>query len=113
MNQSDTATQVTPLGTYLGVAAALLVLTVITVLVSFVHLGAFNLVVAMLIASLKGSLVVLFFMHLLHENRLYMLVFVASLVFLAVLIIFVLFDTMNRGDMDPFSQVLGSIPHLV
>ena len=109
MSESHTGGHITPLRTYLGVGAALLVLTVVTVAISYVHLGPFNLVVAMLVASLKGSLVVLFFMHLLHENKLYMVVFIASLVFLSILIIFVMFDTMTRGDMEPFSQLLQSL----
>jgi len=113
MSETHTGGHITPLRTYLGVGAALLFLTVVTVAISFVHLGPFNLVVAMLVASLKGTLVVLFFMHLLHENRLYMLVFVASLVFLSILIIFVLFDTMTRGDMEPFSQLLQGFKNLV
>ena len=56
--------------TYLFIWLSLLVLTVLTWLVSYVNLGLMNVVVAMLIASLKASLVALFFMHLRHENRL-------------------------------------------
>lgn len=56
--------------TYIFIWFSLLVLTVLTWLVSYVNLGLMNVVVAMLIASLKASLVALFFMHLRHENRL-------------------------------------------
>ena len=45
-------------------------LTVVTVLVSYVNLGLMNVVVALLIASVKASLVALFFMHLKSEDRL-------------------------------------------
>lgn len=55
---------------YIIVWLALLVLTVVTWLVSYLNLGMMNVAVAMLIASLKASLVALFFMHLRHENRL-------------------------------------------
>jgi cytochrome c oxidase subunit 4 len=56
--------------TYIFIWLSLLVLTVLTWLVSYVNLGLMNVAVAMLIASLKASLVALFFMHLRHENRL-------------------------------------------
>ena len=89
---------VLPIKVYLRVAAALLVLTIITVTVSQFHFGEFNLLIAMVIAAVKASLVALFFMHLKYDNRIYAVVFVGSLVFLAVFIVFTMFDTMRRGD---------------
>lgn len=89
------------LTSYLGVAAALLVLTVITVLVAQVHLGDWNIVVALLIASLKASLVAFIFMHLYYDNKLYFLVFVVSVAFLALLIGLSMADTERRGDLYP------------
>ena len=87
-----------PIKLYLAVGFALLFLTFITVAVSFFHFGGFNLVVAMLIATIKGSLVALFFMHLKYDNKLYLSIFVISLLFLGVFIVFTMFDTLNRGD---------------
>ncbi len=87
-----------PLKVYLAVGVSLFVLTVVTVAVSFVDFGGFNLVVAMLIASFKGSLVALYFMHLKYDNKLYLSIFLISLIFLAVFIIFTMFDTLNRGQ---------------
>jgi cytochrome c oxidase subunit 4 len=52
----------------------------------------------MLIASFKGSLVALYFMHLKYDNKLYLSIFLISLLFLAVFIVFTMFDTLNRGD---------------
>ncbi|RJP82574.1 MAG: hypothetical protein C4524_00590 [Candidatus Zixiibacteriota bacterium] len=89
---------VLPLKVYLRVGAALLVLTLVTVAVSFVHLGPYNLVVAMLIASLKATLVALFFMHLLYDSKLYFLVFASALGTIALFIVLTLFDTLRRGD---------------
>ncbi|MGD9899702.1 MAG: cytochrome C oxidase subunit IV family protein [Calditrichaceae bacterium] len=97
-NKIEHKIHIIPLRIYLGVAAALLVLTGITVGVSFLHFGAFNLVIAMLIAAVKGTLVILFFMHLLYDNKFYLAIFSFSLVFLAVFIILTMFDTMNRGE---------------
>jgi cytochrome c oxidase subunit 4 len=87
-----------PLRTYLSVGAALLLLTAITVSISFIHLGPFNLVVALTIATIKAVLVALFFMHLLYDNKLYMLIFTFALLILGTFIILTLFDTMRRGD---------------
>ena len=98
MNDKKHAHHVVPLQVYLAVGVALLFLTVITVLVSFVHLGPFNLVVAIGIATFKAALVALFFMHLFWDNKLYMTVFLASLMFLGIFIIFTMFDTEKRAD---------------
>ena len=90
-----------PLRTYLAVGGALLVLTAVTVWVSFFHFGAFNLVVAMLVATIKGSLVALYFMHLKYDNKFYLTIFILSLVFLAIFIGITMFDTMRRGEVAP------------
>ena len=87
-----------PLRTYLNVAMALLGLTVITVWVAQYDLGPVNLVVAMVIAVTKGTLVAMFFMHLKYTNKLYATVFIGALLMLAVFIVFTMFDTMSRGD---------------
>ncbi len=56
--------------TYLTVFVALLFLTVVTVAVSYLHLPvALAVLVALIVAGVKGSLVGLFFMHLAHEKK--------------------------------------------
>jgi len=80
----------------LAVFAALLLLTVITVLVSYVDLGLGNVAVAMLIASVKASLVALFFMHLKSEDRLVWGFALVPIAFLALIIFGTLVDTMLR-----------------
>jgi cytochrome c oxidase subunit 4 len=87
-----------PLKLYLGIGIALIILTVITYTVAQIDLGPYNLVVAMLIAMTKALLVALFFMHLLYDNKLYMIIFSIGLIFIAIFIIFTMFDTMRRGD---------------
>ena len=59
---------VLPFAMYVKVLGALLVLTIITVLAAYQDFGNMNLVVAMIIASVKASLVALFFMHLKYEH---------------------------------------------
>ena len=82
--------------TVLAVFAALLLLTVVTVLVSYVDLGLWNAVVALLIASVKASLVALFFMHLKGESRLVWGFALFPIVFLVLILLGTLSDTMLR-----------------
>ena len=75
---------------------ALLVMTGVTVGVSRIELGALNIWVAILIASVKSSLVLLFFMHLKHEGRFIRTTFVVTIFTLAVLIAFLFWDVSFR-----------------
>ncbi len=81
---------------YLAVFAGLLALTAVTVLVSYVDLGLLNVVVALLIASVKAGLVALFFMHLKGESRLVWGFALVPLLFLALIILGTLVDTQLR-----------------
>jgi cytochrome c oxidase subunit 4 len=56
--------------TYYMIFGALMVFTVLTVAVSYLHLPLMLAVlVALVVATIKGSLVAMFFMHLLHERK--------------------------------------------
>lgn len=94
--------------TYAIVLAALLVLTAVTVAVSGIHFGspAVNVIVALGIASLKASLVALYFMHLLHDKPLNALIFVSGLVFLAIFLILTLIDVDFRLPVETPATVL-------
>jgi len=84
--------------TYVNTFLALLVLTVVTVGLSLVHMGrAGNIGVGLLVAIVKATAVVLFFMHLKHEPRwwLWMVLFPAVLV---MIIIFSNFADTAYGD---------------
>lgn len=74
---------------YVRVFAALAVLTALTVTVSYFHLPIlWAVIIALLIASFKGSLVAAFFMHLSHEKKIVFVVLLFTvLFFLAVLIL--------------------------
>lgn len=91
---------VVPLRVYLAVGGALFILTIVTIAVSLVPLGGWNVVVALGVASIKASLVALIFMHLLYDKKIFLIIFVAAIVFLAVFIIFTLFDTLHRDSID-------------
>ncbi len=100
---------------YLNVLLALACLTVITVGVSRVDVGRFgNIFVGVGIATIKASLVVLFFMHLKYEQRWW-----AGIVLFPVLLVFIIIgsnlaDTglngKNHGG-DLLSEPLPVIPH--
>jgi cytochrome c oxidase subunit 4 len=81
---------------YLLVFAALLVLTGTTVGVSFIELGEWNVIVALAIAIIKASLVVLIFMNVRNSSSLTKLFVVAGLVWLSVLIALTLADYWTR-----------------
>jgi cytochrome c oxidase subunit 4 len=93
---------IVPLQVYLGVALGLLLMTVVTVAVSYVPLGGLNVVVALSIAAFKAALVALFFMHLKYDRKIYAIIFLGAVLFLALFIIFTMFDTMYR---DPVPEV--------
>ena len=101
------AHHITPLKVYFAVAAALLLFTAITVIVAQFDFGQWNMVVAMAVAGFKATLVALFFMHLYYDDKMYMIVFVSSLLFLAIFIIFTMYDTETRGRI--YSQQDGPI----
>ena len=57
-----------PKSMYFVIFGALMVLTALTVGLAFVNLGQMNIVVALAVAIVKASLVVMFFMHLKYES---------------------------------------------
>ena len=67
---------------YIGVFVALMVGTILTVAVSYFHMPvALAIIVALLIASFKGSLVAAFFMHLAHERKVIYWVLILTVAF--------------------------------
>ncbi len=80
----------------LRVWAALLALTVVTVGISRIDLGALNIWAALAIACSKGTLVLLFFMHLKYESRLFAWMFLAALCTLCIFIGFTFLDVLYR-----------------
>ncbi len=94
--QNKTYQHIMEYKTHALVLAGLLVLTGITVGASFIDLGQFNVWIALSIASLKCSLVLMFFMHLKYENRVLVLSFLGTVFFLAVMISFIFWDVAFR-----------------
>jgi cytochrome c oxidase subunit 4 len=84
-------------GTYVKILLALLVATAVTTAVAHVDLGAFSIVAALGIASVKMLLVALFFMHIRHSTKLTRLVVLGGLMWLAILLLLTMTDFATRG----------------
>ena len=82
---------------YYTIWIALLGLTVITAAVAFVNLGPFNVVLALVIATFKALLVVLFFMHVKYTSeRLTKIVIVSAIFWLLLLLALSMADYATR-----------------
>lgn len=83
--------------TYFMIFGALMVLTILTVGVSYLHLPtAMAIAVALVVATIKGSLVALFFMHLLHERKVIYYALALTLVFFIFLMFVPLFTNLDK-----------------
>ena len=92
-------------GRYFVIWVILLAFTGITVWTGYMDLGAFNLPLALAIASIKATLVVLFFMHMSEAAGANRLVFVASLFFAVLMILGVFGDLWTRNPMTLPSSI--------
>ncbi len=82
---------------YIIVGSALLVMTGLTVWASYLELGVFNPIVAIFIACVKASIVVLFFMHVKYSSKLTKLTVGAGLFTFLALISMTLSDYISRA----------------
>jgi cytochrome c oxidase subunit 4 len=87
---------VTPLWIYFTVFLALALGTILTVVASRYDLGVWNTPIALIIATIKATLVILFFMHVIHSTRLTWVVVIASFLWLAVLFVLTFADYLTR-----------------
>jgi cytochrome c oxidase subunit 4 len=83
-------------GIYVVTWLALMVLTAITVTVSGMNLGKFSVLTALAIATIKGSVVLAFFMHLKYEKPMFTVMFYIVLMTLAIFIGLTFFDVLFR-----------------
>ena len=94
--REDGRMHITGYGRLFVIILALLILTGITVAVSYVNLGFYNVPIALFIASTKSSLVLLFFMHLKYEGRAIKVSFLSTIAFLFIMISFIFWDVAFR-----------------
>lgn len=99
---------VAPVSLLTKVLGALIFLTVLTVVTGTADWipGWMHVPLALAIATVKVAMVVMIFMGLKHDNRVNSLVFILSIVFVSIFLVFTLFDTAFRGDLtnvDPMT----------
>jgi cytochrome c oxidase subunit IV len=82
---------------YFQVYGALFVLLILTVLVSRLHLGPFNIVAALAIAFIKTLLIILYFMHVRQATRLTWIFASAGFIWLVMMIALTMSDYLSRG----------------
>jgi len=87
---------------YATIITTLLILTGLTVGAAYVNLGRFNIVVALAIATVKATLVVLIFMHAKYVPQRTKLVIFAGIFWLAILLFMTLSDYASRVDYRGF-----------
>lgn len=97
---------VAPMKILVGVFAGLLLLTFITVAITWVDLGNLNLYAALAVAFVKATLVVLYFMHLRWDKGINVLVFVGCLLFVTLFIALALTDSRQYAP----SRMPGQAP---
>lgn len=85
-----------PLATYVMIWVALLVLTAVTITAASLHLGGFSVLAAIFIATVKGVLVLLYFMHLKYEDRVFAGMLLLALFTLTIIMVLTFFDVLLR-----------------
>jgi cytochrome c oxidase subunit 4 len=85
---------------YFAIFAALLLFTGITVWAAFQNFGQFNIVIALAIATIKATLVVLYFMHARYSPKRTQLVIVCSIFWLAIMLALTLSDYTTRTQRE-------------
>ncbi len=86
---------------YARTLIALLCLTIITVAAAGIDFGAGNVVIALTIATIKATLVALFFMHLKYEKPVNGIIATAGFLFLGLFLMFCLIDAGSRDNLQP------------
>jgi cytochrome c oxidase subunit 4 len=90
---------------YVIIWVVLMILTVVTVLTGRMHLPNFGLALALLIATVKGTLVALYFMHLAEHQGANRLIIGVSVLFVALLLTMAVTDSATRF---PLQNAQGS-----
>ena len=94
---------------YVGIFFSLMVFTLLTVFAATRDFGRWNIVIALVIATIKASLVILFFMHGKYSARRTKLVIVAGFFWLAIMLGLTLADYSTRNA-EPSRTELSNPP---
>jgi len=88
---------------YVATLVVLLILTASTVGASYIDFGEGNIVIALSIATVKGVIVALIFMHLLHDKPVNAVIAVAGFIFLGIFLLFDFLDVGSRTNPQPIN----------
>ena len=117
-NQHQSVGHIVPVRILLTSGIALLILTAITVWTAGMDFGNYNIVLALAIALVKGSIVVLFFMHLKYDRPFNGIIFITAMAFVVLFISFTLLDTheyasdIDKGDAPMVVEKLNELAAL-
>ncbi len=100
LHESESGEHVVSPKIYVGVFLFLLMMTGLTVFAASVDLGWANPVVALVIATMKATAVILFFMHVKYSPRMTQVVLISALFFLFLLLGLTMTDYLTRGWMS-------------
>jgi cytochrome c oxidase subunit 4 len=96
---------VMPAPVLLAVFFGLILLTIVTVAATWIDLGGWNVAVAMAIATVKATLVAMYFMHLRYDAPLHGLMLLVAVVFVALFILVTLLDTLQyQPDVEQYRE---------
>ncbi len=101
---------------YAVIFGSLMLGTYITYKAAYVDLGKFNIVIALAIATIKATLVVLYFMHARYSSKRTQLVIVCSVFWLAIMLALTLtdYDTRSHETQPGVSRLAAPAPsHLL
>ena len=98
---------------YVAIFLLLLVGTAVTVWAAFQNFHQFNIVIALAIASMKATLVVLYFMHARYSPKRTQLVIVSAIFWLAIMLALTLSDYQTRqprrGSLVPSAAIYHAL----
>jgi cytochrome c oxidase subunit IV len=98
---------IAPTAFYWAIFGTLVVLTVATVKVSYYDFGSANIIIALVIASMKASLVAAFFMHLRYDKLFNTLILLAAFLFLSLFILLTWDDLGVRAHDHGYAQKIS------
>jgi cytochrome c oxidase subunit 4 len=113
-HQEHGLAHISPWQTLVKVWVVLMVLTILTVMATWVDLGSINIFIALGIAAIKATLVVLYFMHLKYDRPFNGFIFLFSFAFVAFFLGMAMLDTKHYAPMIEkrrLDEVKGSVEY--
>jgi cytochrome c oxidase subunit 4 len=92
----DSQNTLVPYGTYVMIWFGLIMLTGLTITVAGLHLGAFSVMTAILIAGIKSGLVLYYFMHLKYEDSVFKIMLMLAVITMVVIMVLTFADVSFR-----------------